>query len=75
MCCWPEACCENVPTLPHARKPILSYVTDRLALADPLALAAVIRRAAEAGVDWIQIREKDLDAGPLAELVRLALAS
>jgi thiamine-phosphate pyrophosphorylase len=49
-------------------------VTDRLALADPPALAAVIRRAAEAGVDWIQIREKDLDARSLAELVRSALA-
>jgi thiamine-phosphate pyrophosphorylase len=49
-------------------------VTDRLALADPPALAAVIRRAAEAGVDWIQIREKDLDARALAGLVRLALA-
>ena len=49
-------------------------MTDRLALADPSALAAVIRRAAEAGADWIQIREKDLDARPLAELVRSALA-
>jgi len=49
-------------------------VTDRLALADPPALAAVIRGAAQAGADWIQIREKDLDARPLAELVRSALA-
>ena len=63
-----------MPTLPHARKPILSYVTDRLALADPSSLAAVIRRAAEAGTDWIQIREKDLDARPLTELVRSVLA-
>ncbi len=63
-----------MPTLPHARKHILCYVTDRLALADPSALGAVIRRAAERGVDWIQIREKDLDARPLAELVRSVLA-
>jgi thiamine-phosphate pyrophosphorylase len=49
-------------------------VTDRLALADPVALGAFIRRAAEAGVDWIQVREKDLDARPLAEVVRSALA-
>jgi thiamine-phosphate pyrophosphorylase len=63
-----------VPTLPHARKPILCYVTDRLALADPAALGAIIRHAAEAGVDWIQIREKELDARPLAELARSALA-
>jgi thiamine-phosphate pyrophosphorylase len=48
-------------------------VTDRLALAGPAALGAFIRRAAEAGVDWIQIREKDLDARPLAEVVRSAL--
>jgi thiamine-phosphate pyrophosphorylase len=63
-----------VPTLPHARKPILCYVTDRLALADPAALGAIIRHAAEAGVDWIQIREKELDARPLTELARSALA-
>lgn len=49
-------------------------MTDRLALADPSSLAAVIRRAAEAGTDWIQIREKDLDARPLTELVRSVLA-
>lgn len=61
--------------LPHVRKPILGYVTDRRALADPSALDSVIRRAIEAGVDWLQIREKDLDARPLAALVRLALAA
>lgn len=40
---------------------------------DPSALGGILRRAAEAGVDWIQVREKDLDARALAELVRLAL--
>jgi len=39
------------------------------------ALLAAIRRAADAGVDWIQIREKDLDARALAAVVRLALES
>jgi thiamine-phosphate pyrophosphorylase len=33
------------------------------------ALVERIRDAAYAGVDWIQIREKDLDAGPLFQLV------
>jgi thiamine-phosphate pyrophosphorylase len=56
------------------RKPILCYVTDRHALAGVPALRESIRRAAAAGVDWIQIREKDLAARPLAGLVRLAVA-
>jgi thiamine-phosphate pyrophosphorylase len=77
--------------LPPARKPILCYVTDRLALGavrippardlhsdeckEPAtrALLEAIRRAAAAGVDWIQIREKDLEARPLAALVRRAI--
>jgi thiamine-phosphate pyrophosphorylase len=33
-----------------------------------------IRRAAEAGVGWIQIREKDLDARALLKLTRFAVA-
>ena len=38
-------------------------------------LLAVVRRAVAAGVDWIQIREKDLPARPLAELARSAVAA
>jgi len=64
--------------LPPARKPILCYVTDRHAL-EPApgtnALLAAIRSAADAGVDWIQIREKDLEARALAAVLRLALES
>ena len=59
--------------MPHARKRILCYVTDRRALGDASGLGGVLRRAAQAGVDWIQVREQDLDARALAELVRLAL--
>jgi len=38
------------------------------------ALLDCIRRAAAAGAGWIQIREKDLDARPLVELTRSAMA-
>ena len=71
--------------MPPGRKPIFCYVTDRRALeaasiptrslvgrADPLHDS--IRRAAAAGANWIQIREKDLDARSLVELARLAVA-
>ncbi len=76
--------------MPPGRKPILCYVTDRRAFeAAPVpsdsppsapgplrghSLHDSIRRAAAAGVDWIQIREKDLDARSLVELVRFAVA-
>ena len=40
----------------------------------PPSLQDCIRRAAAAGADWIQIREKDLEARSLAELARFAAA-
>jgi thiamine-phosphate pyrophosphorylase len=58
---------------------ILCYVTDRrtLALATPSdLLPSLVRKmeaTASAGVDWIQIREKDLSAKELAALTREAL--
>jgi thiamine-phosphate pyrophosphorylase len=51
------------------------YVTDRKALgnADPAEkLVASIRRASAAGVDWVQIREKDL---PTRQMLALAMAA
>ena len=63
---------------PH-RKPILCYVTDRqtLSKANELdareALLQKSEEAAAAGVDWIQIREKDLSGKDCAELMRAAL--
>jgi thiamine-phosphate pyrophosphorylase len=39
------------------------------------ALLESIRKAAAAGINWIQIREKDLETRGLAELVRLAVAA
>jgi thiamine-phosphate pyrophosphorylase len=76
--------------LPVARKPILCYVTDRRGLeasrasshssprghapAPPRSLQDSIRSAVAAGIDWIQIREKDLGARSLMELARFAVA-
>jgi thiamine-phosphate pyrophosphorylase len=70
--------------LPTGRKPILCYVTDRRAFeAAPApsvspqraqSLHDCIRRAVAAGTDWIQVREKDLEARALVELVRFASA-
>jgi thiamine-phosphate pyrophosphorylase len=59
--------------------PVLCYVTDRYALspgrpADAReALLRKIEAAAAAGVDWVQIREKDLSGKECASLVREGL--
>lgn len=64
------------PLLP-IRKPVLCYVTDRKSLTGDAArakelLLKKIEAVAAAGVDWIQLREKDLCARELAELTVLA---
>jgi thiamine-phosphate pyrophosphorylase len=51
---------------------MLCYITDRSALGRPLLPA--IQAAADAGVDLVQVRERDLETRPLLELVRSALA-
>ncbi len=62
-----------------ARGPLLCYVTDRLSLSgveSPGAqetLLLKIAAAAAAGVDWIQIREKDLSGRDCELLTRKAL--
>jgi thiamine-phosphate pyrophosphorylase len=57
----------------HERVPLkLCYITDRHAI-EPAPLLPRILEAARAGVDLIQIREKDLAARPLVELVRRAV--
>jgi thiamine-phosphate pyrophosphorylase len=59
--------------------PILCYVTDRRSLpavAEPVACPSLVRKVgviAAAGVDWVQIREKDLSAKELAGLTREAV--
>src|SRR5208282_6724891 len=58
---------------------ILCYVTDRHNFSNPRhpdaheRLLESIKRAVQAGVDWIQLREKDLAAGAYAQLTRQAL--
>jgi thiamine-phosphate pyrophosphorylase len=59
--------------------PILCYVTDSRALpcADEHPIGSVLKRiasAAAAGIDWIQIREKDLSGKELSSLTRAAFA-
>jgi thiamine-phosphate pyrophosphorylase len=68
----------NPPRGPNS--PLLCYVTDRQALriANPAdSLAALIQKIEEvvaAGIDWVQIREKDLPARELASLTRRTVA-
>lgn len=50
------------------------YITDRHSAGGEEALLAHIARAASGGVDWIQIREKDLEARELLALARRVLA-
>jgi thiamine-phosphate pyrophosphorylase len=53
-------------------KPLLYLITDRKA-SEPNALLELIERAARASVDLIQIREKDLPARTLGQLVEQAV--
>jgi len=63
-----------VSLLNNFRRPILCYVTDRRSLAGATQLQSnesllrSISAAAEAGIDWIQIREKDLSGKEYAAL-------
>ena len=50
------------------------YITDRLSLPPGKSLLDVIARAMVSGVEFIQIREKDLSARALFELAQQALA-
>lgn len=52
---------------------IRCHITDRRAAGGTERLLALIERNARAGVQWIQIREKDLDGRALAELVSEAI--
>jgi thiamine-phosphate pyrophosphorylase len=62
-----------------ANQPIVCYVTDRKSLnpavgrAGASTLLEKIRTTVEAGVNWVQIREKDLPARDFLELARQAV--
>jgi thiamine-phosphate pyrophosphorylase len=78
MCSWrSRRFAAGPPPLPAAPdKPIVCYVTGRKSLGSAAAVRTVlekIRAAAQSGVDWIQIREKDLPARELLALAREAI--
>jgi thiamine-phosphate pyrophosphorylase len=50
------------------------YITDRRAAGGTEALLGAVRRALERGIERIQVREKDLSARELCELVRRMVA-
>jgi thiamine-phosphate pyrophosphorylase len=54
-------------------RPLLCYVTDRNALPERADLDEQIALAIAAGIDWIQIREKDLPARELLAVTRAAV--
>jgi thiamine-phosphate diphosphorylase len=58
-------------------KPIACLITDRRRLPEPTVDAVVrqVRRAAESGVQLVQIRERDLEGRALFELVRQLVAT
>ena len=53
---------------------LLCYITDRRQLSS-VSLAAVIRETLRAGVDMVQVREKDLTSRELIALVEEALSA
>jgi thiamine-phosphate pyrophosphorylase len=72
----------SLPASPGRRPaaPVLCYVTGRNSLAleaggQPDALLPKINAAIDAGIDWIQIREKDLPAAELMSLAQEAVRS
>ncbi len=77
---------ERQPLSSGTERRVLCYVTDRIGLGAPSGdaeaetarlsrLLARIRLAMESGVDWVQIREKDLSGRILIELTREAVAA
>jgi thiamine-phosphate pyrophosphorylase len=58
------------PAVPEGAGVRLMLVTDRRSLPRASALASLVREAAAAGIDDVQVREKDLPARALLGLVR-----
>jgi thiamine-phosphate pyrophosphorylase len=69
-----------VSRTPLLDRPLICYVTNRRALAHSgveqrARLLALVAGAARGGVDFVQVRERDLDAGALVRLVRECLVA
>src|SRR5450755_1249353 len=81
MCCLrSKRFAAGLPSLKPANRPIVCYVTDRKSLTGNRNEAALtstilqnIQVALAAGVDWVQVREKDLQGGQLLEVGRVAV--
>src|SRR5271155_1912203 len=81
MCCLRcKRSAAGLPSLKPANKPIVCYVTDRKSLTgngNEAALTSAILQSIQvalvAGVDWVQVREKDLQGGQLLEIGRVAV--
>jgi len=73
---WNRFAAARPPPLPHTARPILCYVTGRAALPPETNgnLLPAIEAAISAGIDWIQIREKDLPTRALLDLARNAVS-
>lgn len=58
-------------------RPVLCLITDRARQGTewPVRIPAQVAAAARAGVQLIQVRERDLDGGPLEQLVRACVAA
>jgi thiamine-phosphate pyrophosphorylase len=82
MCCLlSKRFAAGLPSLKPANKPIVCYVTDRKSLTGNRNEAALtstllqnIKVALAAGVDWVQVRERDLQGGQLLEVGRVAVS-
>jgi len=62
--------------LESANVPSVGDPISRIVRTDPThTLLETIRKASAAGINWIQIREKDLETRMLAELTRLAVTA
>lgn len=78
FCCrWERFADGRHPLQPAHNRPIVCYVTDRKALGAPdedVSVIEKIRGAVAAGVDWVQLREKDMQGRELLALARVAVA-
>jgi thiamine-phosphate pyrophosphorylase len=55
-------------------RPVRCYITDRHSLPPGTGLLESVARNLDAGIEWIQIREKDLSARELLELTKRVIA-